>query len=106
MAARAHSSSYQSLFGCLGFEAVCIMPFQHHILLGLLQRATFAQERSQGFQTSIVVISRVGQGFSENLRSLAQGVTLEMNEFDHLALLLPKRRGSSFHITRPLTWAH
>jgi hypothetical protein len=79
---------------------------QNHKIPGFFRGDLLTQEAAQRFDSPVVIVSCVGQSFSRDLRSFAQGVAMKVNEFDDLALFRIQAANSSFHVACPFAGAH
>src|SRR5216684_2752836 len=86
MAASAHSSSNHSWFGLLGFKMVCILSSQKSFLLCGLNFGCDFQVHPQRFQPSVVIVSCIGQRFSQYVCDFLQSAALKVHHLDSLSL--------------------
>src|SRR5713226_1606106 len=86
MAASAQSSSNHSWFGLLGFKMVCILSSQKYLLPRSLSVGCNFQVHTQRFQPPVVIVSCIGQRFSQYVCDFLQSTALEVHHFDGLPL--------------------
>src|SRR6266851_2619204 len=106
MAASAQSSSNHSWFGLLGFKMVCILSFQKCFLFcGLSLRRNF-QVHPQRFQPSVVIVSCIGQRFSQYVCDFLQSAALKVHHLDGLSLSGIQFTNAALHEPGPLASVH